>query len=112
MTKKHTSEKRPKPLNPRQKVFARELGVLWAQGKRDYTEAYVIAGYRRDPGNAARLAGNPQVMAIANEMAQEAMRVSGLHMAYLQAQAMQLLDANVLEIFKAVDASFVPGASN
>lgn len=94
-----------KPLNSRQKSFARELGIAMAEGKRDFTEVYIRVGYspgKGARGNASRLAHDPQVQAIADEVAHEAVRLSGLHLAYLQAKGLQLLHANVFELHKAI----------
>ena len=82
------------PLNPRQRAFARELGVAMARGDRDYTAAYAAVGYTADRGNAARLAADPRVKAIAEEICAEQLRLAGLHIAYLQAKALELLHAS------------------
>jgi len=86
------------PLNPRQKAFARELGVAWANGKRDFSEAYEAAGYKRDRGNAARLAKDPRVEAIANQVAAEAVKLAGVNLAYLQAKLLLVAQADPLSV--------------
>lgn len=91
-----------RPLNPRQKKFGVELGVALAGGDRNFAAAYAKAGYKSDRGNAARLAADPRVKAVADEVAQEAVRLSGLHLAYLQAKGLQLLEANVLQLQRRV----------
>jgi hypothetical protein len=99
-----TIEREPdtKPLNPRQRIFARELGIAIAKGGRDddLVEAYVAAGYARDRGNARRLAANPQVRAIADDACAEALRLAGLHIGYLQGMALELLHANPVKIHR------------
>lgn len=56
--------------NPRHERFAQEL----AKGK-SASEAYVIAGYQKDDGNACRLTGNDKVQArIAELKERSAMR--------------------------------------
>lgn len=91
-----------KPLNARQLAFARELGVAMAKGDRDFTRAYQSAGYAADRGNAARLASDPRVKAIADRACEEAARLNGLHIGYLQAKAMQLLDATATAIYREI----------
>jgi len=95
-----------KPLNPRQKAFARELGVAMAEGKRDFTAPYAKAGYSPHHGNAARLAADPQVKAIVDEVCAEQLRLAGLHVGYLQAKALQLLHASPTAIHRKI-ASFI-----
>ncbi len=92
----------PKPLNPRQKVFARELGLAIAKGCRDddLIDAYTAAGYAPDRGNARRLAADPRVRAIADHACEEALRLAGLHIGYLQAKALELLHANPMRIHR------------
>ena len=94
----------PKPLNPRQKTFARELGLAIAKGGRDddLIEAYTAAGYAADRGNARRLAADPRIRAIADEACAEALRVAGLHIGYLQAKALELLHANPMRIHRSL----------
>lgn len=89
-----------KPLNPRQKAFARELGVALARGDRSFVDAYVAAGFKPDRGNAARLANDPRVRNEAEKACEEAARLNGLHIAYLQAKAMQLLHASPTAIHR------------
>ena len=90
------------PLNPRQKAFGRELGVAMARGDRDYAKAYAAAGYAEHRGNAARLAADSRVKAIADQACEEALRLSGLHIGYLQAKAMELLEASPTAIHRAI----------
>jgi phage terminase small subunit len=49
--------------NPRHEAFCRALATGKSQG-----EAYVAAGYRRDDGHAARLAGNGKIKARVKEL--------------------------------------------
>lgn len=93
---------REKPLNPRQVAFARELGIARAEGKRDYTAEYAKVGFKPNRGNAARLASDPRVKAIADQMAQSALEAAGLHISYLQAKSMQLLDTSIGAIFLSI----------
>jgi hypothetical protein len=92
----------PKPLNHRQRAFARELGIAIAKGGRDddLVEAYAAAGYARDRGNARRLAADPRVRAIADEACAETLRLAGLHIGYLQAKALELLHASTTRIHR------------
>jgi hypothetical protein len=92
------------PLNPRQKAFARELGIAMARGDRDFTKAFAAAGYAPDRGNAARLAADPRVKAIAEKACEEALRLAGLHIGYLQAKALELLHASATKIFRSIKA--------
>lgn len=96
------SQPAAKPLNPKQKAFARELGVALASGDRTFEGAYVKAGYRRNRGNAARLATDPRVRIIADEAAAEALKHSGLHLAYLQAKLLEMVHANVYDVHRKV----------
>jgi hypothetical protein len=92
------------PLNPRQRAFARELGIAIAKGGRDddLVDAYAAAGYSRDRGNARRLAADPRVKAIADEACAEALRLAGLHIGYLQAKALELLHASPTRIHREI----------
>jgi hypothetical protein len=92
----------PKPLNHRQRTFARELGIAIAKGGRDddLLEAYTAAGYSRDRGNARRLAADPRIRTIADEACAEALRLAGLHIGYLQGKALELLHANPVRIHR------------
>ena len=92
------------PLNERQKVFARELGIARASGGRDedLTRAYESAGYKPDRGNARRLAADPRVKAIADEACAQALELAGLHIQYLQAKALELLHASPTKIFRTI----------
>jgi hypothetical protein len=96
------SKPESRPLNPRQRAFARELGIELAQGKRSFEDAYERAGFRRHRGNAARLAANDQVRAIAEQECTKALRLAGVHIGYLQAKALQLLECNALQIRRAL----------
>lgn len=91
-----------KPLNSRQVAFARELGIARAEGKRDFTAEYAKVGFKPNRGNAARLASDPRVKAIADLMSQQALEASGLHVAYLQAKAIQLLDQSIGGVFLSI----------
>jgi hypothetical protein len=95
-----------KPLNPRQKLFARELGVAIAEGKRDFTEPYAKAGFSAHRGNAARLAADPRIKAVVDEVCAEQLRLAGLHIGYLQAKALQLLHASPTAIHRKI-AEFI-----
>lgn len=95
-----------KPLNPRQKAFARELGVAIAEGKRDFTEPYAKAGFSAHRGNAARLAADPRIKAVVDEVCAEQLRLAGLHIGYLQAKALELLHASPTAIHRKI-ASFI-----
>lgn len=90
------------PLNARQQVFARELGLAIAKGGRDddLIEAYTAAGYAPNRGNARRLAADPRIRAIADQACEEALRLAGLHIGYLQAKALELLHANPMRIHR------------
>lgn len=92
------------PLNQRQLAFARELGPALAKGGRDddLLTAYVAAGYAPDRGNARRLAQDPRVRKVAEEALAEANRLSGLHIGYLQAKALELLRASATEIHRRI----------
>jgi hypothetical protein len=104
MTQEAVSEK---PLNRRQKVFARELGVAIAKGGRDddLVEAYVAAGYARDRGNARRLAADPRVCKIADEACAAALRLAGLNIQYLHARALELLHASPTAIHRRLSSA-------
>lgn len=91
-----------KPLNPRQKAFARELGVAIAEGKRDFTEPYAKAGFSAHRGNAARLAADPRIKAVVDEACAEQLRLAGLHIGYLQAKALELLHASPTAIHRRI----------
>ncbi len=90
------------PLNARQQVFARELGLAIAKGGRDddLVEAYAAAGYSPNRGNARRLAADPRIRSIADKACEDALRLAGLHIGYLQAKALELLHANPLRIHR------------
>jgi hypothetical protein len=92
------------PLKPRQKAFARELGIAIANGGRDQdvVRAYEAAGYRADRGNARRLAADPRVKAIADEACAEALRLAGLHIGYLQAKALEMLNLSPVRVLLAI----------
>lgn len=92
------------PLSPKQLAFARELGPALARGGRDddLIAAYEAAGYKPDRGNARRLAADPRVRKIAEEALAEANRLSGLHIGYLQAKALELLQASATRIHRAL----------
>src|SRR5690242_5216256 len=94
-----------KPLNARQKAFARELGVALARGDRDFTAAYAAAGYAPNRGNAARLAADLQIRALAEKACEEQLRLAGLHIGYLQAKALELLHASTTKIHRAISAA-------
>ncbi len=83
-------------------MFARELGLAIAKGGRDddLIDAYTAAGYAPDRGNARRLAADPRVRAIADHACEEALRLAGLHIGYLQAKALELLHANPMRIHR------------
>jgi len=102
MTQPTVAEIEQEPLNPRQKVFARELGIAIARGGRDddLIAAYEAAGYKPDRGNARRLAADPRVKAIADEACAEQLRLAGLHIGYLQAKALELLQASPTAIHR------------
>jgi hypothetical protein len=89
-----------KPLNPRQRAFARELGVAIAEGKRDFTEPYAKAGFSAHRGNASRLAADPRIKAVVDEVCAEQLRLAGLHIGYLQAKALELLHASPTAIHR------------
>ena len=89
-----TTDDSEAPLNLRQRAFARELGIAIARGDNDYVAAYEAAGYAPDRGNASRLAADPRVKAIAEQICAEQLRLAGLHIAYLQAKALELLRAS------------------
>jgi len=91
-----------KPLNPRQLAFARELALAIANGDRDFTRAYEAAGYAPDRGNAARLAADPRVKAIADSACREALERNGLYVEYLQAKALELLHASPSEVHREI----------
>lgn len=93
-----------KPLNSRQLAFARELGVALARGGKDahLVEAYTAAGYKENRGNARRMASDPRIWRIAEKACREALRISGLHIGYLQAKALQLLRTSPMEPYRAV----------
>jgi len=92
------------PLNQRQLAFARELGVALAQGGRDaeILKAYQAAGYASDRGNARRLAADPRVKAIALKECREALERAGLHIEYLQAKALEMLQSSPTKVFRAI----------
>jgi len=93
-----TTDDSEAPLNLRQRAFARELGIAIARGDNDYVAAYAAAGYAPDRGNASRLAADPRVRAIAEEMCAEQLKLNGLHIGYLQAKALELLRANAFTL--------------
>lgn len=101
MTQELTSEP-DKPLNPRQVAYGRELGIAMARGDRNFTQAYATAGYKADRGNAARLAADPRVKAIADKICEESLRLAGVHVGYLQAKAMELLEASPTGILRQI----------
>ena len=104
MTLLDVEKPQEKPLNRQQLAFARELGVAIAKGGRDddLVAAYEAAGYAPDRGNARRLAADPRVRKIADEACQEALRLSGLHIGYLQAKALELLHASPTAIHRRI----------
>lgn len=83
-----------RPLNAKQKAFALGLGVAWASCDTDFLKPYVDAGYKEDRGNACRLASDPRVIAVAESVCGEQLRLHGVHIGYLQAKAMKLLEAS------------------
>jgi hypothetical protein len=87
-----------RPLNAKQKLFGRELGIALAEGKKP-EDAYERAGYRRHRRNAFRLATDKRVQAIADATAAEALRLNGLHLAYLQAKTLGLFELNAFKTF-------------
>ncbi len=110
----------PKPLNPRQKVFARELGLAIAKGGRDddLIDAYTAAGYAPDRGNALKsgvpwdkpahtvnrnCASGLEALLTAWQIIREGrarVMLAGLHIGYLQAKALELLHANPMRIHR------------
>lgn len=114
MSPKKSAERKveqSKPLNARQKVFGRELGVAMAAGSRNFEAAYETAGYARHRGNAARLAANPEVTKIADEACAKALRLSGLHIGYLQAKGLSLLDATATNIQRRIAKHLIRDAT-
>jgi hypothetical protein len=97
-----SQDRKTEPLNARQRAFGRELGIAWADGRRDFSDAYAKAGYKPHRGNAARLADDPRVQKIAEEVASIAVKLSGVNLAYLQASALKLLEANVVELHRII----------
>jgi hypothetical protein len=91
-----------RPLNPRQKAFARELGIAVAEGKRDFTEPYAKAGFSPHRGNAARLAADPRIKAVVDETCAEQLRLAGLHVGYLQAKTLQMFHASPTQIHRKI----------
>jgi hypothetical protein len=91
-----------KPLNPRQKAFARELGIAVAEGKRDFTEPYAKAGFSPHRGNAARLAADPRIKTVVDEVCAEQLRLAGLHVGYLQAKTLQMFHASSTAIHRKI----------
>jgi hypothetical protein len=104
MTQEIAASPAEKPLNRQQATFARELGIAIAGGGRDadILAAYERAGYAPDRGNARRLAADPRVKAIADEACNEALRLAGLHIGYLQAKALELLHASPTAIHRRI----------
>lgn len=96
------SQPAEKPLNTRQLAFARELGIAMARGDRNFTAAYTAAGYSADRGNAARLAADPRIKAIADKACEDAARLNGLHIGYLQGKALELLHATPTAILRKI----------
>lgn len=96
--------RQPPPLNAKQKLFARELGIALAEGKRP-EDAYERAGYKRHRRNAFRLASDSRIQEIADAAAIEALRLSGLHIAYLQSKTLKLFNLNMAKAFFESDAS-------
>ena len=99
------------PLSAKQLMFARELGVAMARGDRDYTKAYEAAGYAAHRGNAARLAADPRVRAIAEKACEDQLRLAGIHIGYLQAKALELLHASPTKIHRTIAAALQAGRS-
>jgi hypothetical protein len=99
-----TPELPEKPLNRQQKAFARELGVVFAGGGKngDILAAYEKAGYAPDYRNAVRLASDPRIRELAETACKEALRLSGLHIGYLQAKALELLHASPTAIHRRI----------
>ena len=97
-----TTDDSEAPLNMRQRAFARELGVAIAHGDHDYVAAYEAAGYAPDRGNASRLAADPRIRAIVDQVCGEQLRLAGLHIGYLQAKALKLLDASPTAIHRRI----------
>lgn len=93
-----------KPLSHKQRNFARELGIAIASGGRDadLVRAYEAAGYASDRGNARRLAADPRIKAIADQTCAEALRIAGLHVGYLQAQALRMLHLSPARVLLAI----------
>ena len=75
-----------------------------ARGDRDFTAAYAAAGYAPNRGNAARLAADPRVRAIAEKACEDALRLAGIHIGYLQAKALELLHASPTKIHRTIYA--------
>jgi hypothetical protein len=102
VTQSAVSETTQEPLNARQLAFARELGIAIAKGGRDddLVAAYEAAGYSPDRGNARRLAADPRVKAIADKACEEALRLAGLHIGYLQAKALEILHTSPVTIHR------------
>lgn len=102
-----------KPLNARQKLFAQELGLARASGDKNYIQAYENAGFKKHRGNAMRLASDPRVVRIADELCRDALKRNGLQIEYLQAKALQLLDRSVggvlLDIRSYMKVEVIPG---
>lgn len=97
-----TTDDSEAPLNMRQRAFGRELGVAIARGDHDYVAAYEAAGYAPDRGNASRLAADPRIRAIADQVCGEQLRLAGLHIGYLQAKALKLLHTSPAEIHRII----------
>jgi hypothetical protein len=102
MNKLTPHDSREKPLNPRQIAFARALALATARGDRDFTAAYAEAGYAADRGNAARLAADPRIKAIADEQLRDALERNGLKVEYLQAKALELLHTSPTEVHRVI----------
>jgi hypothetical protein len=95
-------QEREEPLNPRQIAFARALALAIARGDRDFTAAYAEAGYAPNRGNAARLAADPRIKAIADEQLRDALERNGLKVEYLQAKALELLHTSPTEVHRVI----------
>lgn len=85
----------PVLLNPRHELFAQEL----AKGK-TATEAYMLAGYKADDGNASKMAGRPEVQARVQEITGIAAEKAGVTVGRVLEELSALAFSNMLDFMR------------
>lgn len=83
-----------KPLNARQRRFAEELPFKRAE------DAYVQAGFKAHRGNCQRLARDPRVQAIVEQVSLNAAKLAGVHLGRVLIEQSRIAYFNIGDVLK------------